>query len=142
MDGETGDLVVNPTDEVSQSFLDRKRRIKLIEREVLRYASLPAETRDGVRIRLQANIELVEEISSAKIHGAEGIGLFRTEILYLNRKDLPTEEEHYQTYRRLAESVSPATATIRTLDIGGDKFLSNYRRTTMNPRCRRPSDSA
>jgi phosphotransferase system enzyme I (PtsI) len=60
------------------------------------------------------------------MHGAEGIGLFRTEILYLNRKDLPTEEEHYQTYRRLAESISPATATIRTLDIGGDKFLSNY----------------
>jgi phosphotransferase system enzyme I (PtsI) len=126
MDGETGDLVVNPSDEVSQSFSDRKRRIKLMEREVLRYASLPAETRDGIRVRLQANIELVEEISSAKMHGAEGIGLFRTEILYLNRKDLPTEEEHYQTYRRLAESVSPATATIRTLDIGGDKFLSNY----------------
>jgi len=134
MDGETGDLVVNPTDEVSQSFLDRKRRIKLIEREVLRYASLPAETRDGVRIRLQANIELVEEVSSAKMHGAEGIGLFRTEILYLNRKDLPTEEEHYQTYRRLAESISPATATIRTLDIGGDKFLSNYSADNeMNP---------
>jgi phosphotransferase system enzyme I (PtsI) len=134
MDGETGDLVINPTDEVSQSFLDRKRRIKLIEREVLRYASLPAETRDGIRVRLQANIELVEEISSAKMHGAEGIGLFRTEILYLNRKDLPTEEEHYQTYRRLAESVSPATATIRTLDVGGDKFLSNYSADNeMNP---------
>jgi phosphotransferase system enzyme I (PtsI) len=134
MDGETGDLVINPTDEVSQSFLDRKRRIKLMEREVLRYASLPAETRDGIRVRLQANIELVEEISSAKMHGAEGIGLFRTEILYLNRKDLPTEEEHYQTYRRLAESVSPATATIRTLDVGGDKFLSNYSADNeMNP---------
>jgi phosphotransferase system enzyme I (PtsI) len=126
LDGETGDVVINPSDEVSQAFSDRKRRIKLMEREVLRYASLPAETRDGIRVRLQANIELVEEIASAKMHGAEGIGLFRTEILYLNRKDLPTEEEHYQTYRRLAESISPATATIRTLDIGGDKFLSNY----------------
>ncbi len=134
MDGETGDLVINPSDEVSQSFSDRRRRIKLMEREVLRYASLPAETRDGIRVRLQANIELVEEISSAKMHGAEGIGLFRTEILYLNRKDLPTEEEHYETYRRLAESVSPATATIRTLDIGGDKFLSNYSADNeMNP---------
>ena len=134
MDGETGDLVINPSDEVSQAFSDRKRRIKLMEREVLRYASLPAETRDGIRVRLQANIELVEEISSAKMHGAEGIGLFRTEILYLNRKDLPTEEEHYQTYRRLAESILPATATIRTLDIGGDKFLSNYSADNeMNP---------
>jgi phosphotransferase system enzyme I (PtsI) len=134
MDGETGDLVINPTDEVSQSFMDRKRRIKLIEREILKYASLPAETRDGIRVRLQANIELVEEISSAKMHGAEGIGLFRTEILYLNRKDLPTEEEHYQTYRRLAENTYPATATIRTLDVGGDKFLANYSADNeMNP---------
>lgn len=105
-----------------------------MEREVLKYASLPAETRDGVRIRLQANIEMVEEIPSAKTHGAEGIGLYRTEILYLNRKDLPNEEEHYQTYRRLAESISPATATIRTLDIGGDKFLPNYSKgNEMNP---------
>jgi phosphotransferase system enzyme I (PtsI) len=77
---------------------------------------------------------MVEEIPSAKNHGAEGIGLYRTEILYLNRKDLPTEEEHYQAYRRLAESISPAVATIRTLDIGGDKFLPNYSAgNEMNP---------
>jgi len=134
MDGETGEAVINPTERVSQSFLERKRRIKTIEREVLKYASLPAETRDGVRVRLHANIEMVDEIPAAKTHGAEGIGLYRTEILYLNRKDLPTEEEHYQTYRRLAESISPATATIRTLDIGGDKFLPNYSaENEMNP---------
>ena len=134
LDGETGEVVINPTEEVSRSFLERKRRIKSMEREVLKYASLPAETRDGVRIRLQANIEMVEEILSAKTHGAEGIGLYRTEILYLNRKDLPTEEEQYQTYRRLAESIYPAPATIRTLDIGGDKFLSDYSKgSEMNP---------
>ena len=134
IDGGTGEVVINPTEEVSQSFLERRRRIKTMEREVLKYASLPAETRDGVRIRLQANIEMVEEIPSAKTHGAEGIGLYRTEILYLNRKDLPNEEEHYQTYRRLAESISPAIATIRTLDIGGDKFLPNYSKgNEMNP---------
>jgi phosphotransferase system enzyme I (PtsI) len=134
MDGDTGEVVINPTEKVSESFLERRRRIKTMEREVLKYASLPAETRDGVRVRLHANIEMVEEIPSAKNHGAEGIGLYRTEILYLNRKDLPTEEEHYQTYRRLAESISPAVATIRTLDIGGDKFLSNYSAgNEMNP---------
>ncbi len=134
IDGESGEVVINPTEEVSQSFFERKRRIKSMEREVLKYASLSAETRDGVRIRLQANIGMVEEISSAKAHGAEGIGLYRTEILYLNRKDLPTEEEHFQTYRRLAESISPASATIRTLDIGGDKFLSDYSKNNeMNP---------
>ncbi len=134
MDGDTGEVVINPTEKVSESFFERKRRIKTMEREVLKYASLPAETRDGVRVRLHANIEMVKEVSSAKNHGAEGIGLYRTEILYLNRKDLPTEEEHYQTYRRLAESISPAVATIRTLDIGGDKFLSNYSAgNEMNP---------
>jgi phosphotransferase system enzyme I (PtsI) len=134
MNGDTGEVVINPTEKVSESFFERKRRIKTMEREVLKYASLPAETRDGVRVRLHANIEMVEEIPSAKNHGAEGIGLYRTEILYLNRKDLPTEEEHYQTYRRLAESISPAVATIRTLDIGGDKFLSNYSAgNEMNP---------
>ncbi len=134
MDGETGEVVINPTEEISRSFLERKRRDRSMEREVLRYASLPAETRDGIRVHLQANIEMVEEVSSAKTHGAEGIGLYRTEILYLNRKDLPTEEEHYQIYRQLAEKIYPATATIRTLDIGGDKFLPDYSKNTeMNP---------
>ena len=126
LDGETGQVVINPTEEVSRNFLDRNRHLKFLEREVHKYASLPAETRDGVRIRLQANIEMVEEIPAIKMHGAEGVGLYRTEILYLNRKDLPSEEEHFQVYRKLAESVKPAPATIRTLDIGGDKFLPNY----------------
>ncbi len=134
IDGETGEVVINPTEEVSQSFIERKRRSRSMERGVLRYASLQAETRDGVQIRLQANIEMVGEVSSVKMHGGEGIGLFRTEILYLNRNDLPKEEEHFQTYRRLAEEISPASATIRTLDIGGDKFLSNYSKgNEMNP---------
>jgi phosphotransferase system enzyme I (PtsI) len=134
INGDTGEVVINPTEEVSQSFLERKRRIRSMERDVLKYASLPAETRDGVRVHLQANIEMVEEISSVKMHGGEGIGLFRTEILYLNRKDIPTEEEHFQTYRQLGENIFPATATIRTLDIGGDKFLPNYSSgNEMNP---------
>jgi phosphotransferase system enzyme I (PtsI) len=77
---------------------------------------------------------MVEEIPSAKSHGAEGIGLYRTEILYLNRKDLPDEEEHYRTYRKLVENISPGVATIRTLDIGGDKFLEDYSKNNeMNP---------
>lgn len=134
IDGETGDVVINPTEEVSRSFLERKRRIKFLEREVIKYASLPAETQDGVRIRLQANIEMMEEIPSLKIYGAEGVGLYRTEILYLNRKELPTEEEQFQVYRRLGEILQPASVTIRTLDVGGDKLLSNYPKgNEMNP---------
>jgi len=134
IDGEAGGVVINPTEEVSESFVEKRKRVRLLEREVLKYASLPAETRDGVRIHFQANIEMVEEIPSAKSHGAEGVGLYRTEILYLNRKDLPSEEEHYQTYRKLVENISPGVATIRTLDIGGDKFLDGYSKNNeMNP---------
>jgi len=126
IDGETGQVVINPTEEVSRDFLDRNQQMKFMEREIHKYAALPAETQDGVHIRLQANIEMVEEVSAVKLHGAEGVGLYRTEILYLNRKDLPSEEEQFQTYRKLAESVKPGPVTIRTLDIGGDKFLPNY----------------
>ena len=134
IDGESGDVVINPTEEVSKSFLERKRRIKFLEREVIKYASLPAETQDGVRVQLQANIEMVDEIPSLKLYGAEGVGLYRTEILFMNRKELPTEEEQFQVYRRLAEALHPAHATIRTLDIGGDKILSNYPKgNEMNP---------
>jgi phosphotransferase system enzyme I (PtsI) len=134
MDGESGEVVVNPTEEVSKSFLERKRRIKFLEREVIKYASLPAETQDGVPVHLQANIEMVEEVPSLKMYGAEGVGLYRTEILFLNRKELPTEEEQFQVYRRLAEALHPDPATIRTLDIGGDKILSDYPKgNEMNP---------
>ena len=134
IDGESGDVVVNPTEEVAKSFLERKRRIKFLEREVIKYAALPAETRDGIRVQLQANIEMVDEIPSLTIYGAEGVGLYRTEILFMNRKDLPPEEEQFQVYRRLAEALHPAHATIRTLDIGGDKILSNYPKgNEMNP---------
>ncbi len=134
IDGESGEVVINPSEGVSRSFHERRRRIKFLEREIIKYASLAAETQDGVRIRLQANIEMVEEIPSLKIYGAEGVGLYRTEILYLNRKDLPSEEEQFQIYRRLAEALHPAPATIRTLDIGGDKLLSSYPKgNEMNP---------
>ena len=134
IDGETGDVVINPTDEVSKSFLERKRRIKFLEREIIKYASLPAETQDGVRTHLQANIEMPEEIPSLKYYGAEGVGLYRTEILYLNRKELPTEEEQFKAYQQLAEAIHPAPATIRTIDIGGDKLLFNFPKgNEMNP---------
>ena len=76
------------------------------------------------QVKLLANIELVEELSSIREHGAEGIGLYRTEFLYLNRKELPTEEEHFNIYKKVIQTVSPHPVTIRTFDLGGDKFLS------------------
>lgn len=126
IDGYAGTVIVNPDEETSEEYTNRQKQIRLLEREVLKYAALPAETRDGYRIKMGANIELAEELPVAISHGAEGIGLYRTEILYLNRDDLPSEEEQFQVYKGIVEEISPGPAVIRTLDVGGDKFLSKY----------------
>ena len=84
---------------------------------------LPAETVDGYRVAVNANIEFLEEVVSAKDNGAEGIGLYRTEFLYIRNKGIPYEEELFEDYREVAEIMAPAPVTIRTLDIGGDKIL-------------------
>ena len=125
VDGITGVVVVNPSPEIIQEYMDRNRTRQKIERDLFQYRDLPAETLDGYRVNLLANIELVEEIPSVRDHGAEGIGLYRTEYLYLNRKELPTEEEHFQSYKTVVEGTAPHPAVIRTLDIGGDKFISH-----------------
>ena len=134
VDGITGVVVVNPSPEIIQEYMDRNRTRQKIERDLFQYRDLPAETLDGYRVNLLANIELVEEIPSVRDHGAEGIGLYRTEYLYLNRKELPTEEEHFQAYKTVVEGASPHPAVIRTLDIGGDKFISHLELAEeMNP---------
>jgi phosphotransferase system enzyme I (PtsI) len=93
----------------------------VISEQLLRYADLPAETIDGVEIKLMANVDLPEEIPDALRFGAEGIGLYRTEFLFLNRATLPSEEEQEAAYRDILEAVAPRRAVIRTLDLGGDK---------------------
>jgi len=125
IDGITGVVVVNPSPEIMQEYQDRQRVRQKMERELFQYRDLPAETLDGYRVKVLANIELVDEIPAVLQHGAEGIGLYRTEYLYLNRKDLPSEEEHFQAYKKVVEGIYPHPAVIRTLDIGGDKFMSH-----------------
>jgi len=126
IDGYAGTVTINPDEALSREYVRKRKQIRLLEREVLKYATLPAETRDGYRIKMGANIELAEEVPMAISHGAEGIGLYRTEILYLNREDLPSEEEQFTTYRSIVEGIAPRSVVIRTLDLGGDKFLSHY----------------
>jgi phosphotransferase system enzyme I (PtsI) len=125
VDGTTGVVVVNPSLEIMQEYQERQRVRQKMERELFQYRDLPAETLDGYRVKVLANIELVDEIPSVLQHGAEGIGLYRTEYLYLNRKDLPSEEDHFNAYKKVVEGIYPHQAIIRTLDIGGDKFLSH-----------------
>jgi phosphotransferase system enzyme I (PtsI) len=123
VDGLAGVVVLNPTEQELARFLERKARYESYRHELESFAALPAVTRDGHKVRVAANIELLEEIGNLRRYGAEGIGLYRTEFLYMNRPDTPTEEEHYATYRRVAEAVRPFPVTIRTLDAGGDKVL-------------------
>ena len=125
VDGRTGELWIEPPPEVLEEFEQRRRQFLLLARHLLRYADLPAETRDGVRVFLHANIGVREEVPDCLRYGAEGIGLYRTEFLFMNRAALPDEEEQFQAYREILEAVAPRSVVIRTLDLGGDKLPSH-----------------
>ncbi len=125
IDGGAGVVVVNPDQEVFRDYLKRKQHYEYQERELLKLRDLPAETTDGCRILLKGNVEFPEEIPSLKVHGAEGIGLYRTEMLFFNREELPGEEEQFAAYAAVVKAMAPQPVTIRTLDVGGDKFVAD-----------------
>ncbi len=134
VDGTIGVVIIRPSADTLRKYSEKKQKYEQLKKELFKYKDLPSETPDGFHIKLLANIELIEELSSVLEHGAEGIGLYRTEFLYLNRKELPTEEEHFNIYKKVVETVAPHPVTIRTLDIGGDKFLSRINLAEeMNP---------
>ncbi|PYL01920.1 MAG: phosphoenolpyruvate--protein phosphotransferase [Verrucomicrobia bacterium] len=122
LDGFTGLLIVNPSPETLSYYGKVEVRQSEVSKELAELREKAAKTRDGEHIVLSANIELPDDVTSVSIHGAEGIGLYRTEFLYLDRDSLPGEEEQYKTYRRVAESVRPHPLIIRTFDLGGDKI--------------------
>jgi len=122
LDGIHGVVIVDPDEETFLEYLKKQRKYKYFEQELEKLKDLPAETLDGHVIKLQGNIELPEEVASAADHGGTGIGLYRTEFLFLNRQTLPSEEEHYKAYRHVAERAAPHEVVIRTLDVGGDKI--------------------
>jgi phosphotransferase system enzyme I (PtsI) len=121
LDGIHGVVIVDPDEETFLDYLQKQRKYKYFEQELEKLKTLPAETLDGHVVELQGNIELPEEATSTTEHGGTGIGLYRTEFLFLNRQTLPTEEEHYIAYRHVAERAAPHQVVIRTLDVGGDK---------------------
>ena len=121
LDGIHGVVIIDPDEETFLDYLKKQRRYKYFEQELEKLRTLPAVTLDGHTVQLQGNIELPEEVASAAEHGGAGIGLYRTEFLFLNRQTLPTEEEHYNAYRHVAEKAGPHEVVIRTLDVGGDK---------------------
>jgi phosphoenolpyruvate-protein phosphotransferase (PTS system enzyme I) len=125
IDGDEGVAIINPTKEVKKDYIAKQIHLKVQRREFLRIAKLKSETRDGFKMKVGANIELLAEMDIIERYGAQGVGLYRTEYIYLSRKELPTEIDHYHIYKKLAENKSMEYITIRTLDIGGDKFVSN-----------------
>jgi len=124
VDGYKGEIIIGPDDDTIMAYQEKQAYYDRYISSILRLSHLPAETVDGYRVSVKANIEFLEEVVAAKDHGAEGIGLYRTEYLYLRSKKIPSEEELFEDYRQVAEIISPDQVTIRTLDLGGDKFLS------------------
>ncbi len=125
IDGLTGVVVINPDEATFRDYLRRKQHYEYLEQELLKLKDLPAETTDGHRMLLKGNVEFPEEIPSLKGHGGEGIGLYRTEMLFFNRRELPGEEEQFAAYAAVVAEMAPHPVTIRTLDVGGDKFVPN-----------------
>jgi phosphoenolpyruvate-protein phosphotransferase (PTS system enzyme I) len=125
LDGTNGVVVLNPTDETLWEYGEIEVKLEHVEEVLTGLRDTASTTVDGHHVILAANIELPEDVPLVIEAGAEGIGLYRTEFFFLNRKSLPTEEEQYQTYLSVAEAMRPQSIIIRTLDIGGDKFLSH-----------------
>ncbi len=134
VDGLRGVITLSPSEGDADAAKDRGRRYMAFVRSLRTNRDTSAATRDGVPIRLRANIELPAEVPVAIDHGADGIGLYRTEFLYVDRREPPSEDEQFETYRRIVETMAPRTVTLRTFDIGGDKFSTAFRLPReMNP---------
>jgi len=134
LDGFTGMLVVNPTDQTLFQYGQIMRKKVSLEEKLRDILLKPAVTLDGQRVLLSANIEQAADAEAVKNSGAEGVGLFRTEYLFINRQHAPSEEQQYESYREVASALKPMAVVIRTLDLGGDKFLSHLPMPTeVNP---------
>ena len=134
LDGFNGVLIVNPTDQTLFEYGQLILRQATLQQRLRDMLHEPAVTLDGHRVLLSANIEQAADAEQVKANGAEGVGLFRTEYLFINREHLPGEEQQYQAYREAAAALKPLPVVIRTLDLGGDKFLAHLQMPTeMNP---------
>lgn len=134
VDGLNGSVTVNPDRETFLDSLQRKRRYEYIEFELLKLKDLPAQTLDGFLMQVKGNVEIPEEGASVLSHGGAGIGLYRTEMLFMNRREMPEEEEQFSAYAAMQQAVAPHPLTIRTLDAGGDKLLEGLQHLTeQNP---------
>jgi phosphotransferase system enzyme I (PtsI) len=126
VDGSNGLVFVNPTDKRIAAYKLRREELEREARALARLRNVPAATRDGETVRLQANLEFPREVGQAVAAGAEGVGLLRTEFLYMNRDDLPSETEQYDALMQIVEGMPGKTITVRTLDVGGEKLATSF----------------
>ena len=124
VDGSLGVVIVNPSKEVLAEYALRQDQFELEQQKLKRIKSTKAVTMDGTVIELQANIEVPEDVAAVKASGATGIGLYRTEFLFMNKREMPDEEEQFQAYKKVAEAMKGLPVTIRTLDLGADKQMN------------------
>jgi len=133
LDGDQGVLIVDPDKQILAEYKLRQSQWELERKKLKRLRTARANTLDGTIIDLHANIEKPEDIVEVKENGATGVGLFRSEFLFLNRDSLPDEEEQFEAYRAAAEGMEGQPVVIRTFDLGGDKQLNGTQRVANNP---------
>ncbi len=133
VDGEQGVVIVDPDKHLLAEYKLRKSQWELERQKLKRLKTAHADTLDGTHIELHANIEMPHDLVDVKENGATGIGLFRSEFLFLNRDDLPDEEEQFNAYREVVEGMEGLPVTIRTFDLGADKQLKGAARVASNP---------
>lgn len=134
VDGQQGVVIVDPDKDTLSEYRLRQEQWELEQQKLKRIRQTPAVTLDGSKVELHANIEIPSDVAQTRASGATGIGLYRTEFLFMNRRDWPSEEEQFEAYRRVAEAMKGLPVTIRTLDIGADKqFDTHTARTSLNP---------
>ncbi len=124
LDGYNGCLIINPSDQTLWEYGELEVKRGQVEEKLTELRETSSTTGDGRHVILSANIELPDEVEFVLKSGAEGVGLYRTEFFYLNKTELPDEEEQYENYRKVAEQILPHSVIVRTLDLGGDKFMS------------------
>jgi len=133
LDGIEGKVILHPTREQIDYYRRRAEQIEARRAALAKLRDLPAVTTDGTRVRMQANLEFPEELDHVDLNGAEGVGLFRTEFMYMDRTRLPSEDEHLRSYQRVLAHLPDVPVVMRTIDLGGDKMPGDIASHEFNP---------
>ncbi|HGY57437.1 MAG TPA: phosphoenolpyruvate--protein phosphotransferase [Caldithrix abyssi] len=126
IDGFEGSIILNPNPETREQYEKLQKKYRRHESSLTKQARKEARTKDGQKVELMANIEFIQEVSDVKLNYADGVGLFRTESIFIERETLPDEQDQFEIYKKVAEQLDPAELVIRTVDLGGDKLIKGY----------------